>query len=336
MQRQLGAASAPQPSAAGGGAPALRRRWSLRLAGFLLAALVMASASVIPAGVALAQNAPAAPVQTQTQPQTQSAPSAGSAERPASSAAQFPKLTGRVVDAAHILDDAALARIAEKLAAYEAKTSDQVVVATVSSLDGLPIEDYANRLFRQWGIGTRDKNNGALLLVAPKERKVRIEVGYGVEGALTDAMSSVIINSAIIPKFRQGDFAGGVEAGANAMVDVLSGDAETWNRQAEAASEDDSVSILAVIFYLIVLLVFIRIMSRMAGGGGGGDGGNSGGRNGMHRSPGGRWGPVFIPPVGGGGWGGGFGGGSGGGFGGGGGFSGGGGSSGGGGASGSW
>lgn len=295
-----------------------------RLAGLLLAALVMASALAIPGHVAQAQTEPA-----QTQPQAQTAPSP--VPQTSFSAPQFPRLTGRVVDGAHILDDAARARITEKLAAYEAKTSDQVVVATVPSLDGLPIEDYANRLFRQWGIGTRDKNNGALLLVAPKERKVRIEVGYGVEGGLTDAMSSVIINSAIIPKFRQGDFAGGVEAGANAMVDVLSGDAETWNRQAEATSDDDSVSILAVIFYVIVLLVFIRIMSRMAGGGRGG--GN--GRNGMHRSPGGRWGPVFIPPVGG-GWGGGFGGGSSGGFGGGGGFSGGGGSSGGGGASGSW
>ncbi len=272
------------------------------------------------------QNAPS----SQSAPQ-QPAPVAGQEAAPADATpgkTSFPRLTGRVVDAAHILDDATRARIADRLAAYEAKTSDQVVVATVPSLDGLPIEDYANRLFRQWGLGTREKNNGALLLVAPRERKVRIEVGYGVEGGLTDAISSVIINSAIIPKFRQGDFAGGVEAGVDAMVDVLTGDAETWSRRADARAEDHGPSIMAVIFYVILLLIFIRIMSRMAGGGG---------RNGMHRSRTGRWGPVVLPPVGGGwggGWGGGFGGG-GGGFGGGG-FSGGGGSSGGGGASGSW
>lgn len=307
----------------------------LALAPLVVGALLAITIVATPSGMAAAQEraAPAPPAQSPgSNAPPQPAPDAGQAgpQDGLPGKTQFPRLTGRVVDAAHILDDATRARIAERLAAYEAKTSDQVVVATVPSLDGLPIEDYANRLFRQWGLGTREKNNGALLLVAPRERKVRIEAGYGVEGGLTDAISSVIINSAIIPKFRQGDFAGGVEAGANAMVDVLTGDAETWSRRAEQRAEDHGPSIMAVIFYVILLLIFIRIMSRIAGGGGGGG-------SGMHRSRTGRWGPVVLPPVGG-GWGGGFGGGFGGGGGGfgGGGFSGGGGSSGGGGASGSW
>ncbi|GHE80892.1 hypothetical protein GCM10019059_43730 [Camelimonas fluminis] len=317
------------------------RRCASALALLAVSALLAGAAVTTQPGSVAAQEqaAPAPPPQNAPQqPPPRPAPAPTPSPIPGQDAApqdglpgkaQFPRLTGRVVDAAHILDAATRERISARLAAYEAKTSDQVVVATVPSLDGLPIEDYANRLFRQWGLGTREKNNGALLLVAPRERKVRIEVGYGVEGGLTDAIASVIINSAIIPKFRQGDFSGGVEAGANAVVDVLTGDAGTWSRRAEARAEERGPSIMAVIFYVILLLIFIRIMSRMAGGGGG--------RNGMHRSRTGRWGPVVLPPVGG-GWGGGWGGGFGGGGGGfdSGGFSGGGGSSGGGGASGSW
>src|SRR5262249_27211905 len=93
----------------------------------------------------------------------------------------FPTPTGRVVDDAGILDAATRAALTEKLAALEAKTTDQLVVATVKSLQGTSVEDYANRLFRQWKLGQAGKNNGVLLLVAPTERKVRIEVGYGLE-----------------------------------------------------------------------------------------------------------------------------------------------------------
>src|SRR5215470_591706 len=122
-------------------------------------------------------------------------------------ALNFPALSGRVVDQADILDQSARIALTEKLASLEASTTDQLVVATVRSLEGTSVEDYANRLFREWKLGQKDKNNGVLLLVAPNERKVRIEVGYGLEGTLTDARSRLIIESFILPRFRERDFA---------------------------------------------------------------------------------------------------------------------------------
>ncbi|WP_425493276.1 TPM domain-containing protein [Microvirga zambiensis] len=230
----------------------------------------------------------------------------------------FPPLTGRVVDAANLLSAEQRAALEAKLKAHEDKTTDQVVVATLRSLEGYEIEDYANRLFRHWQLGQKGKDNGALLLVAPQERKVRIEVGYGLEGALTDALSKVIITTAVAPQFQKGNFAGGIDAGVDAMLSILTGDAEEWHRRAEVR-EDNTTGFDPVLAFIILLILFILI-SRLMGAGRG----RSAGR--------GRRGP-WIVTTGGGGWSGGGGGWSGGG---GGGFSGGGGSSGGGGASGSW
>ena len=136
----------------------------------------------------------------------------------ASSAANFPALTGRVVDAAHILSPVTTADLERKLADLEQKSGIQLVVATVTSLSGEEIEPYANELFRAWKLGEAKKNNGVLLLVAPKERKVRIEVGYGLEGTLTDAVSSIIIANAIAPRFKAGDFDGGVTRGVDDIL----------------------------------------------------------------------------------------------------------------------
>lgn len=228
----------------------------------------------------------------------------------------FPALTGRVVDAAGILKPEERTNLEAQLKAYEDKTSDQVVVATVPTLQGLTIEDYGNRLFRSWAIGQAKTNNGALLLVAPTERKVRIEVGYGLEGALTDALSKVIITTAITPRFKAGDYGGGIKAGIDAMLEILAGDAEEWQRKAKVRSDEAEPA--HVVGFVILFLVILFVVWRM----------NRGGR-----------GPGFIilPGPSSGGWSGGvsdgFGGG--GGFSGGG-FSGGGGSSGGGGASGDW
>ncbi|MBZ6075654.1 YgcG family protein [Microvirga sp. WGZ8] len=232
-------------------------------------------------------------------------------------AQSVPALTGRVVDAANLLKPDEKATLEAKLKAHEDKTSDQVVVATVPSLDGLEVEEYANRLFRQWKLGQGDKNNGALLLVAPKERKVRIEVGYGLEGALTDALSKVIITTAIAPQFQKGNFAGGINAGVDAMLSILTGDAEEWQRRAQVREdESDSIDPWVAIVVMVFLFIIISSIVRDARG------------RPLRR---GRGGPWIIPT--GGGWSGGSGGGW---SGGGGGFSGGGGSSGGGGASGSW
>lgn len=226
----------------------------------------------------------------------------------------FPELTGRVVDAANILPEESRAALEARLKAYEEKTSDQVVVATVPGLQGTTVEDFANRLFRHWKIGQAKTNNGVLLLVAPTERKVRIEVGYGLEGALTDALSRVIIASAITPRFKQGDFAGGISAGVDGILSILSKDAEEWQRRPEV--REDQVEPTQVVLFVVLFLVILFVVWRT----------NRGGR---------RGGFVVLPGPVGGGWSGGtWGDGGSGGFGGG--FSGGGGSSGGGGASGDW
>src|SRR5215467_8955213 len=119
-------------------------------------------------------------------------------------AVTFPALTGRVVDEANILSAATRDALSSKLAELESKSGIQHVVATVNSLQGEEIEPYANELFRKWRLGEKAKNNGVLLLIAPKEHRVRIEVGYGLEGTLTDALSKVIIVNAITPRFKAG------------------------------------------------------------------------------------------------------------------------------------
>nr|WP_245444082.1 YgcG family protein [Microvirga sp. KLBC 81] len=222
----------------------------------------------------------------------------------------FPPLTGRVVDTANLLKPEEQAALEAKLKAHEDRTSDQVVVATVRSLEGTSVEDYANRLFRAWQLGQKKNNNGVLLLVAPNERKVRIEVGYGLEGALTDALSKVIITTAIAPQFQKGNFAGGIDAGVDAILSILTGDAEQWQRRAQVR-EDQTSSMDTIITFLIIAFIIFQIYRAMRGSS----------RPGVYRRRRSS-GPWIIPT---GGW-----------SGGGGGFSGGGGSSGGGGASGSW
>jgi uncharacterized protein len=225
----------------------------------------------------------------------------------------FPPLTGRVVDQAGIIPSATEASLDAKLASLEAATTDQFVVVTLNSLEGTDIADYGYQLGRHWGIGQKDKNNGVLLIVAPNERSVRIEVGYGLEGDLTDAVSRLIIENAILPKFRSGDMAAGIEAGADDVIKVLTGDAATFKERAaqrDAPRVDDGAWFPVVFFLFIVVVIILSTL----------------GRRRRRRGP---WGWVVGP-----GWSGGSGGWSGGSSGGG--FSGGGGSFGGGGSSGSW
>jgi uncharacterized protein len=236
---------------------------------------------------------------------------------PALAEPTFPALTGRVVDNANLLDPADEQALTTDLKALEDKSSDQVVVLTIPSLQGYAIEDYGYQLGRHWGIGTKQLNNGVLLIVAPNERKVRIEVGRGLEPILTDALSKIIIDNAILPRFRAGDFAGGIKDGVRDITLALTGDAAEVEQRAKARRADDpTIDWMMVIFWSFILLWFIWVMWRSA----------------QTPAARGRYGgPIIIPGPG---WGGGFGGG---GFsGGGGGFSGGGGSFGGGGASGGW
>ena len=159
-----------------------------------------------------------------------------------------------MVDQADLLRPEQEVDLTSKLAALEAQSGRQLVVATVRSLEGRPIEDYGYRLGRAWGIGAEGKNDGVVLLVAPNERKVRIETGYGARVFLTDAVSSVIIRNAITPRFKAGDFAGGIGAGVDAIIDdddacrppkrrsapPRSGRAKRRGRAAEAASSASS------------------------------------------------------------------------------------------------
>src|ERR1700674_2831642 len=138
---------------------------------------------------------------------------------------KFPALSGRVVDDANVLNPSTQAELTDMLAAHERATGEQVVVVTLASMQGNTIEDYGYQLGRHWGIGQKGKNTGAILIVAPKEHKVRIEVGYGLEGKLTDAISRTIIESDIVPAFHRGDFDSGVAAGTTSILKVLGGEA---------------------------------------------------------------------------------------------------------------
>ena len=171
----------------------------------------------------------------------------------------FPPLTGRVVDEAGILDSGARQALTQKLAALEAKSTDQLVVATVKSLQGTSVEDYGNRLFRNWKLGQAGKNNGVLVLVAPNERKVRIEVGYGLEGTLTDAVSRLIIENGMLPRFRANDFPGGIARGVNDVIQVLTGDDAEWKQRAAATRPEHSSSHLngTVVFFLFGVFLIV-------------------------------------------------------------------------------
>jgi uncharacterized protein len=246
----------------------------------------------------------------------------------------FPKLTGRVVDNANLLAPAQQQALDAKLAGIEKDTGRQLVVVTLPDLQGYDIADYGYRLGRNWGIGSKDKNDGALLIVAPNERRVRIEVGYGLEGVLTDATSALIIANDITPRFKSGDYPGGINAGIDQIAPLLKLTPEEAKARAAAtaaqARKQQQAGGFVTIAFIVGFAILFIVLRAMSGGG----------RYGRRYGGVGGVPPVILwgPGIGGGnddrwGGGGGFGGFGGGG---GGGFSGGGGSFGGGGASGGW
>jgi len=237
-------------------------------------------------------------------------------------APKFPTLTGRVVDEAGLLSGQDYAALVEDLKALEDKSTDQLVVVTLKSLQGYSIEDFGYQLGRAWGIGQKGKDNGILLIVAPNERKVRIEVGRGLEPVMTDALSKLIIENAILPEFHRGDLPAGIRAGVRDIKDVLLGDAEEVKERAKGArrsSDADTLQIILFIFWMCIVLYVMWAFYRSS-------------LSGQQSVSGRRRGGSVIVPGDSGGWGGGWSGGDGGG----GGWSGGGGSFGGGGSSGSW
>lgn len=253
---------------------------------------------------------------------------------PAAAAPTFPPLTGRVTDAAGVLPADVAAGLTSKLEALETSTGTQLVVATVPSLQDYPIDDYGYQLGRAWGIGQKGKNNGVILLIAPNERKVRVEIGFGLEERLTDGLAALVISREILPRFKAGDLPGGVVAGTDTLIAQLQLPADQARANvaaAEAAPRERRSSGgggFGGIIWLIIIAVFV--LSAIFGGGGGGGGGRRRRSSGIGEAI--LWGVASSVLSGGRGGGGGWGGGGGGG----GGFSGGGGSFGGGGASGSW
>ena len=246
---------------------------------------------------------------------------------PAMAALTFPPLSGRVVDQAHVLSPQVQAELTAKLGALEQKTSRQLVVVTLTSLQGDDIEDYGNKLLRTWGIGQKATNNGVLFIIVPSEHKLRIEVGYGLEGQFTDALSSIILQRSVIPRFRAGDIQGGVVAGTDEIITQLGLDPSTAEARATAATQTlarpqgrSGNPLGGIVPILLMVFIGFHLLRGRGGVGGSGLGWLL---------------PMMILGSSRGGWGGGGGDFGGGGFGGGG-FSGGGGSSGGGGASGGW
>ncbi len=241
----------------------------------------------------------------------------------------FPKLTGRVVDDAHLVSPDQAAAIETKLAALETQSQRQMVVVTVPSLEGYEIEDYGYRLGRFWGIGDKQRKDGLLLIVAPTEHKVRIEVGYGLEGIITDALTSLIIQREMVPRFKANDYPGGIAAATDQLIAQLrlpddearkvAAGAAAEAKKAKAPRFDFGTVVFLFIFFFFFVLPFLRAMR--------GGGRRYGGMPGVMIFPSGGWGGGGSSWGSGGGsdWGGG-----------GGGFSGGGGDFGGGGSSGSW
>jgi uncharacterized protein len=179
-------------------------------------------------------------------------------------AVSYPALTGRVVDQANIIPTATRDAIELKLSDLESKFGIQLVVATVKSLEGEEIEPYSNGLFRTWKLGEKAKNNGALLLVAPNEHRVRIEVGYGLEGTLTDALSKVIITNAIAPRFKAGDFGDGIARGVDDIITVLTTDSSEWQQRPDLRldSQPGSDPVSWVLIMALTGLVILLVVSR--------------------------------------------------------------------------
>jgi uncharacterized protein len=173
---------------------------------------------------------------------------------------RFPPLTGRIVDEAGLLSPEDERALEADLKALEEKSTDQLVVYTTKSLQGYDIADIGYRLGRFWQIGQKGKDNGAILIVAPSERKVRIEVGRGLEPQLTDAISKLIIENAILPAFRRGDFAGGVKAGVRDIRDVLLGDAEAVKARARSGKSRSGPSSGTMALTLLVVFIVIALL----------------------------------------------------------------------------
>jgi uncharacterized protein len=182
------------------------------------------------------------------------------------SATEVPYLGGRVNDTAGILSAETIQSLEGILKQHEDSTSNQIVILTITSLEGEPLEDYSRRVVMTWKLGQKAKDNGVLLLVAKDDRKVRIEVGRGLEGNLTDAVASSIMRNEILPQFKAGDYDRGVRAGVDAIINAIAG-AYTAD-ESDVAAMDLGTGILVFLFFLFVVGIFTLIAFATQGCGG--------------------------------------------------------------------
>jgi uncharacterized protein len=200
---------------------------------------------------------------------------------------KVPALAGRVNDYAKLLDARQTQQLEEALARFEQETTTQIVLLTVPSLGGETIEQFGIRVGEAWKIGQKGRDNGAILIVAPKERRVRIEVGYGLEGSLTDARSAEIIRNVILPAFKEGQYFAGIAGGLDAMMKTTQGEYKAAQRQPvyERQRTGKASSTLSTLFMIVIFILLIStrtgrlilFTTMLFGGHGGGRGGSSGG-----------------------------------------------------------
>ncbi len=180
--------------------------------------------------------------------------------------AAFPRPTGYVNDFANLLDASARAEIEAALRDAETRTAAEIVIATVPSLDGMSVEEYANKMFADWGVGKKKADNGVLVVIAPSDRSMRIEVGYGLEGILPDGLAGEIIRTEFTPRFKQDDYPGGIRAGMARIVSVV--EAKHVLTPEEVAALRDSSSEDPPLWIIIPFFgIFITIGSLAIGAG---------------------------------------------------------------------
>ncbi len=178
----------------------------------------------------------------------------------------YPALDGkRILDSANVIPSSVRTALEAKLASLETKTSAQVVVATVPDLQGYAVEEFTIGLLRNWKLGTKDKNNGVLIFLSLKERKVRIEVGYGLEGALTDATSKVIISNGMVPRLRVNDYGGAFTRAVDDVSSIVSAEAGDQGWKGTPLTErqsDEKPDWWTIMVFLVILFIFVRLQFR--------------------------------------------------------------------------
>jgi uncharacterized protein len=177
-------------------------------------------------------------------------------------AQSLPKPTGRVNDFASVIDPSVESEIDSRLDRLEQETTSEIAVATVTSLDGMSVDEYASRLFKEWGVGQAKQDNGVLVLVAPNEREMRIEVGYGLEGVLPDGLAGQVIREQFTPRFRENDYSGGIRDGVTRLIDIVHTHQVLTPEQIAALNEpstDMPIYILIPFFSLFVGIGFFML-----------------------------------------------------------------------------